>query len=74
MKALNDVVYIIRNVDAPRKKLVVHLNMLKPYKHDSDQNDEARNEDSEPVQRAERFQNPVESYLQKNSMSLKMKN
>ena len=74
VKALNDVVYRIRNVDAPRKKLVVHFNRLKLYKHDSDQNDEARSEDNGPVKRAGRFQNQVESYLLKSSMSLNMKN
>ena len=54
IKALNDVVYRIRNVDAPRKKLVVHLNRLKPYNHDSDRNDEARSEDSGP-QKSRKF-------------------
>ena len=33
VKALNDVVYRIRNADAPRKKLIVHFNRLKLYKH-----------------------------------------
>ena len=58
MKALNDVVYKIRNVDAPRKKLVVHFNRLKPYKYNSDQNDEARSEDSGPVQKSRKFPKP----------------
>ena len=58
MKALNDVVYRIRNVDAPRKKLVVHFNRLKPYKHDTDQNDEARSEDSGPMQKSRKFPKP----------------
>eukprot|EP00731_Ephydatia_muelleri_P019291 Em0012g116a len=58
VKALNDVVYRIRNVDAPRKKLVVHFNRLKPYKHDSDQNDEARSEDSRPVQKSRKVPKP----------------
>ena len=58
VKALNDVVYRIRNVDAPRKKLVVHFNRLKPYKHDSDHNDEARIEDSGPVQKSRKVPKP----------------
>ena len=58
VKALNDVVYRIRNVDAPRKKLVVHCNRLKLYKHDSDQNDEARSEDSGPVQKSTKVPKP----------------
>ena len=46
--------YRIRNIDAPRKKLVVHFNRLKPYKHsDSDQNDE----DSRP-QKSRTFPKP----------------
>eukprot|EP00731_Ephydatia_muelleri_P012807 Em0007g117a len=58
VKALNDVVYRIRNVDAPRKKLVVHFNRLKPYKHDCDQNGEARSEDSGPVQKSRKVPKP----------------
>ena len=59
MKALNYDVYRIRNVDAPRKKLVIHFNRMKPYKHnDSDQNDEARSEDSRPVQKSRKFPKP----------------
>ena len=58
VKALNDVVYRIRNVDAPRKKLVVHFNRLKPYNHDFDQIDEARIEDSGPVQKSRKVPKP----------------